>query len=287
MLVRTQPRTPCDPAVTDDGPKPPVHESVEAWAWAYVTSTSLVYKRHPPEVQTRWLGASHGLPVPAQPGRPKELVVVPKVARSGHGTKSFEARTRTLHTFLHHELQAAELMAWALLRFAGAELAFRRGLLRICLDEIRHLGLYASLLESRGVAWGSHPVRDWFWQRVPSCETPLQFVSLMGLGVEAANLEHAARFADEFARNDDDEAAELQRLVEHDEVNHVAFGRLWFETWAGELAFEPWRAQLPKPLSPLLMRALPLNRAARSAAGLNARFLDALAMWTPQNDDTP
>jgi uncharacterized ferritin-like protein (DUF455 family) len=128
-------------------------------------------------------------------------------------------------------------------------------------------------------------VRDWFWQRVPTCETPLQFVSLMGLGVEAANLEHASRFADEFAHHGDHEAAELQRLVERDEVNHVAFGRQWFETWHGALAFAPWRRQLPKPLSPLLMRALPLNRAARSAAGLNATFLDALAAWTPDDDE--
>lgn len=286
-FVRTSPRADRDAAVTGAETRTPEFESVEAWAWAYVTSTSLVYKRHPPEPPAQWLGMAHGLPVPTHPGRPQELVVVPKVARSGYGAKSFEARARTLHTFLHHELQAAELMAWAILRFAGAELAFRRGLLRICQDEIRHLGLYVSLLESRGVTWGSHPVRDWFWQRVPTCETPLQFVSMMGLGVEAANLEHAARFADEFAQNGDLEAAEVQRLVERDEINHVAFGRQWFETWVGELTFAPWRAQLPKPLSPLLMRALPLNRAARSAAGLNASFLDALATWTPQDDTTP
>jgi uncharacterized ferritin-like protein (DUF455 family) len=260
--------------------------SVEAWAFAYITSTDLGYKRCPPPVPATWSVEHHELEIPSRPGRPKELVVVPKVARSGHGTKSDEARARTIHTFLHHELQAAELMAWALLRFADSELAFRRGLLRICQDEIRHLGLYAALLEGRGVTWGAYPVRDWFWQRVPTCETPLQFVSLMGLGVEAANLEHASRFADDFEAHGDVEAAALQRLVERDEVSHVAFGRHWFEVWHGTLAFETWRAQLPKPLSPLLMRGLPLNRGARGAAGLNEAFLDALAAWSP-DDDVP
>jgi uncharacterized ferritin-like protein (DUF455 family) len=258
--------------------------TVEAWAHEYISTTDLEFKRSPPAVPPIWCSKEHRLEVPSAPGRPEQLVVVAKVARSGSGTKSEEARARTIHTFLHHELQAAELMAWAILRFPDTELAFRQGLLRICQDEIRHLGLYAALLERRGVAWGAYPVRDWFWQRVPTCETPLQFVSLMGLGVEAANLEHASRFAEEFAHYGDHEAAELQRLVERDEIKHVAFGCHWFEAWNGPLGFEPWRRQLPKPLSPLLMRALPLNRAARSAAGLNAVFLDALAAWTPDDD---
>lgn len=256
--------------------------TVESWALAYITTTDLEQKRRPPPVPGRW--DNTGLTAPAAPGRPKELTVVAKVPRSGHGAKSEEARARTLHTFLHHELQAAELMAWALLRFPETELAFRQGLLRICMDEIRHLQLYADTLERRGVAWGTYPVRDWFWQRVPTCQTPTQFVSLMGLGVESANLEHASRFAEEFARYGDAEAAELQRLVERDEINHVAFGRQWFERWEGTLDFARWRAQLPAPLSPLLMRSLPLNRTARSQAGQNAPFLDALAAWVAEDD---
>jgi uncharacterized ferritin-like protein (DUF455 family) len=219
--------------------------------------------------------------LPTTPGRPSELVVVSKVRRSRVGAASPEARARLLHTFMHHELQAAELMAWAVLRFPDAELAFRRGLLSICLDEIRHLNLYADLLTRRGVRLGAYPVRDWFWERVPTCATALQFVSLMGLGVEAANLEHSARFAQDFADAGDHEGAAVQHTVERDEVRHVAFGRHWYERWAGDLQFDAWRQQLPAPLSPLLMRALPLNVEARRSAGLNPDFLRDLALWEP------
>lgn len=264
-------------------PSPPRPDSVEAWARAYITTTDLEYKRSPPPPPDQWAAAGHDVDVPNRPGRPLELNVVAK-ARSGYGAQSPEARTRTLHTFLHHELQAAELMAWAILRFPDTEEAFRRGLLRICLDEIRHLNLYARVLESRGVTWGTYPVRDWFWQRVPTCRTPLQFVALMGLGVESANLEHAARFAGEFEKYGDDEAAALQRVVEADEISHVAFGRHWFEQWHGRLEFDAWRAQLPHPLSPLLMRGVPLNRQARTRAGQDARFLRALETWTPDDE---
>lgn len=258
------------------------HATVEAWARAYVDSRDLTTKLAPPEPPARWATADDGwVPAPNAPGRPPELVVVTKVRRSRVATGSWESRARLLHTFMHHELQAAELMAWAILRFPDTEPAFRRGLLAICKDEIRHLKAYADLLTRRSVVLGSYPVRDWFWERVPTCKTPLQFVSLMGLGVEAANLEHAARFASEFAAAGDQEAAALQCQVEADEINHVAFGRFWFERFAGSLEFEAWRRQLPPPLSPLLMRSLPLNFASRGKAGINPEFLRQLAEWTP------
>lgn len=275
----TAKETPSRPAFSQ---APATTDTVEAWALAYIAAASLEHKRRPPAVPDRWASPTERFAVPTKPGRPPELTVVNK-ARGGYGAQSPEARARMLHTFLHHELQAAELMAWAILQFRDAEPEFKHGLLRICLDEIRHLDLYCALLEERAVKWGAYPVRDWFWQRVPTCTTPLQFVSLMGLGVESANLEHAARFADEFERHGDHEAAQLQRVVERDEVNHVAFGRRWFEHWRGELTFVAWQEQLPKPLSPLLMRALPLNRTARERAGLNPAFLDALAAWTPDD----
>ncbi len=276
--AETQQPSPQNPAPDASVATP---STVEDWARTYIECRTLVEKLNPPPVPSSW--AQHPEPpaAPALPGRPPEVVVVAKVRRSRVGTSSSEARARLLHTFMHHELQAAELMAWALLRFPSAEPAFKRGLLAICLDEIRHLNAYAALLTCRGVAPGSYPVRDWFWERVPTCTTALQFVSLMGLGVEAANLEHSSRFAKEFESAGDNDAAELQRKVEADEVNHVAFGRYWYERWAGVLTFDAWKAELPAPLSPLLMRAIPLNLEARSKAGLNPEFLRDLAAWTP------
>src|SRR5690606_31833324 len=101
------------------------------------------------------------------------------------------ARARLLHTFWFHELQAAELMCWALLKFPESEPAFREGLLRIWRDEVRHMGLYQAHIESLGFRLGDFEVRDWFWHRVPTCHNPTMFVALLGMGLEAANLEHA------------------------------------------------------------------------------------------------
>jgi uncharacterized ferritin-like protein (DUF455 family) len=186
-----------------------------------------------------------------------------------------------LHTFWHHELQAAELMCWAVLAFPETPGAFKRGLINICQDEIRHMQLYAAAIESLGCTLGDFPVRDWFWQRVPAARSAASFLAVMGLGFEAGNLDHTQRFAQQFRAFGDEAGACLQELVEREEVPHVAFAAHWFRRFEGELSFAKWCEELPAPLSPMVMRGDPLNRSARAVAGLDVPFLDALEQWQP------
>ena len=81
-------------------------------------------------------------------------------------------------------IQAAELMAWAILAYPDTPLAFRDGLLKIALDEVRHMRLYRAHIERLGYRVGDFAVRDWFWMRVPTCPDPASFVAVMGLGLE-------------------------------------------------------------------------------------------------------
>src|SRR5688572_21931406 len=242
----------------------PEHGTVERWAWDYVHATSLAYKLAPPAVPEAW----EARPIPrriASPGRPPELRVVARAEKT-RGLASKAGRARALHTFLHHELQAAELMAWAALAFADAPHEFRTGLVRIASDEIRHMRLYAEQIERLGHRVGDFMVRDWFWERVPSSE-PATFVAVMGLGVESANLEHTATFATRFREAGDEEGARVQELVGLEEIAHVRFGAKWFAHFRGALEFDAWRAALPPPLTPLLMRGSPIRRDARLRAG--------------------
>ena len=260
----------------------PAPHTLERWAYDYVTSTSLVHKLAPPGLPQT--SAPTGPLRIAVPGRPAELTTSwakYKAPRSAAALRDVKKRAHLLHTFLHHELQAAELMCWALLAFPDTPLAFRRGLLSICLDEVRHMGLYAAQLARLGYAVGDFPVRDWFWQRAPSAASPAAFVALMSLGFEAGNLDHSARYVAMFREAGDDDAADLQALVGREEEQHVAFGAHWFAALDGPLAFERWCRALPAPLSPMVMRGRPLAREARRAAGLDEQFLDELDAWQP------
>lgn len=261
---------------------------VESWAERYVRTTDLALKLAPPAPPKMFRHDAAPLRLEA-PGRPPEL----RPARRGERTPKQEAlensyyRARTLHAFLHHELQAAELMCWAILAFPESEQEFRRGLLGICLDEIRHLGLYAAHIRRLGCEVGDFGIRDWFWKRVPSCRTPVQFVAVMGMGLEAANLEHAPSFAARFRLAGDELGAEIQERIALEELAHVSFATRWFTRWTGDCDFHTWAEQLPPPLSPWVMHGEPLARDARQRAGMPAAFVDALAAYVPEPKGRP
>jgi uncharacterized ferritin-like protein (DUF455 family) len=259
--------------------RPPL-DTVEGWAWNLISTTSLQAKLDPPPVPTRWEDDPPARRV-AEPGRPGELRSIAKAPKT-RGLTTRAGRARVLHTFFHHELQAAELMAWAILAFPEAPTELRAGLLRVVHDEIRHMRLYEGQIERLGHHIGDFAVRDWFWERVPACVGPASFLATMSLGFEGANLEHSSSFAARFRTLGDEEGARVQELVGMEEIAHVRFGALWFSKLTGGLTFDAWRASLPPPLSPMLMRGRPLQREARSRAGFPPEFIDRLDAWRPE-----
>jgi uncharacterized ferritin-like protein (DUF455 family) len=268
----------------DFRPAPPEPaDSWQRWAYDYVLSDQLAHKLAPPPLPSARGPAQAALRI-AHPARPIALRTTwdkYKAPKSAHALQTPQKRAHLLHTFLHHELQAAELMCWALLAFPGAPDAFARGLLGICHDEIRHMQQYRAAIERLGHAVGDFAVRDWFWERAPRAQNPAQFVALMGLGFEAGNLDHTERFEAMFAAAGDPESAALLRSVGEEEVQHVAFAAHWFREFCGDLDFETWLRALPAPLSPMVMRGRPLARARRMRAGLSASFLAQLEAWQP------
>ena len=261
----------------------PPSGTVERWCFDLVTGTALAHKCAPDEPPHAW---EPDPPVRrlAAPGRPRELAVVarsPSAPRPGALARPAE-RARLLHTFVHHELQAAELFAWAVLAFPRTPQAFRAGLLRLCREELAHLGLYLAHMRALGVEFGAHPVRDWFWTRVPLATDAAAFVALQGLGLEGANLDHCPRFAAQFRAAGDEAGARILERVQQDEIGHVAFAARWFAELSGApLTYDAWRAALPPPLTPALLRGRPLAAEARRRAGLDEPFLARLEAEPP------
>jgi uncharacterized ferritin-like protein (DUF455 family) len=255
--------------------------TIEAWARQFVLSTDLATKLAPPPVPKTWEKAPSACRLPS-PGRPWQLGPTARAPKSpGAGAlRSPERRAELMHTFLHHELQAAELMAWALLAFPETPLAFRRGLLGVLEDEVRHMGLYRDYLSSLGFTYGSFPVRDWFWERVPRCPTAAHFTALMGMGFEGGNLDHTQRFAQRLRAAGDARGAELEERIGEEEIPHVRFALAWFRKWTGGDSFSVWTTYLVPPLTPTVMRGAPINRKGRLRSGMSDRFIDDLAAWS-------
>lgn len=255
-------------------------DALHAWARAYLLSDDLAVKFAPPPPPA----ASGSDPVAEaeaslRPGRPPEFRRIERAEKSPKAGALRDPKKRAwlFHTFMHHELQAAELMAWAIVAYPDTPAAFRRGLAGILLDEVRHMGLYREALESLGCAAGEFGVRDWFWQRVPAAKGPAEFCAVMGLGLEAANLDHSRRYARWLREAGDARGADLQDLVGEEEVPHVRFALHWFRRFAGAADFATWRAHLPPPMSPVLLRGLPLDADRRARAGMDPSFIEQLA----------
>jgi uncharacterized ferritin-like protein (DUF455 family) len=260
-------------------PAPP-EGTLQRWCLDYLQSTELEHKLSLALPPTALWTDAPAIRLTA-PGRPPELVVTAraKKAPGPDAIRDPRRRAELLHTFFHHELQAAELLLWAVLAFPETPPRFRRGLVAIAREEILHMRLYRDALVALGSHVGAFPVRDWFWLRLPTATSPAAFVATLGVGLEGGNLDHAARFAERFDRIGDHDNAALQRRIGKDEIRHVRFAAHWLRRFTGELDFNAWLRLLVPPISPALLRGEPIEREARAQAGLPEVFIDALAAF--------
>lgn len=222
----------------------------------------------------------------AGPGRPSSLAIQPasKVkVPSVSGFADPAQRVRILHALANHELQAAELFAWALLAFPDAPAEFRRGLAKILDDEQRHTRMYVARIETHGAAFGDFAVNGYFWGKVPAIRTPLEFIAAMSLTFENANLDHTAENAAAARRAGDEKTARVIEQVATDEVEHVRFGWRWLEEWKepGESSWDAWRRSLAWPLRPAKAKGASFHREGREAAGLDPEFIALLEASEP------
>ncbi len=212
------------------------------------------------------------------PGRPPHLrfaaVAVPDVA----GFRDPTQRPRILHALANHELQAAELFAWALLAFPDAPAEFRRGLLRILDDEQRHTRMYIARLEDAGARFGDFPVNGYFWGKIEAITSPLRFLCAMSLTFENANLDHTLEYAAAARQAGDLRTAAVIDGVHRDEIEHVRFGWTWLQVFKrqDESAWDAFRANLTWPLRPAKARGRAFDREGRAAAGLEEEFIRRL-----------
>lgn len=229
---------------------------------------------HTPAVRHSGPGRPANLPI-----RPARAVKVPSV----EGFADPAQRVRILHALANHELQAAELFAWALLAFPEAPAEFRHGLGKILDDEQRHTRMYAARVEAHGARLGDFPVNGYFWGKVPAIHTPLHFIAAMSLTFENANLDHTVENAEAARRGGDEKTARVIEQIALDEVEHVRFGWRWLQVWKepGESSWDAWRRSLSWPLRPAKAKGVRFHRAGREAAGLEAEFIARLEASEP------
>lgn len=198
-------------------------------------------------------------------------------------------RRTCLARFAHHELQAVEYFAWALLRWPEMPKLLRRGLLSALEDEQRHCRLYLDRLQAQGGDFETGDHSDYFWRQAPaiaaSTAGPRAFLSAMGLTLEQANLDFTLTYRDGFAEAGDSESAAVCQRVHDEEIAHVALAANWLRRLeAQEKEIEPdavddWAAYVqtvPFPMGPARAKGRRFEVGARRRAGLSEEMIEAV-----------
>ena len=254
---------------------------IRDFALQVLSAEDLDVKLAPPLVAVEaWTDEAPGAALRERgPGRPKDLLIRGSVKIPAlDGMADPAQRPRILHGLANHELQAAELFAWALLAFPDAPSPFRRGLVAILVEEQRHTRMYRARLNASGRELGDYPVHGYFWSKIETFQSPLDFICAMSLTFENANLDHTVDYAAAARRAKDVKTAAVIDQVHEDEVEHVRFGWRWLQLLKGEgeSAWQAYERSLTWPLRAARARGpygQSFDRAGREAAGLDAEFI--------------
>ena len=276
------------PGMSQNPAPPPPPESLQAFCLDVLRRGDLETKLRPPT-------GPAGSALRDEPGEP--ILDIDRPARDaplamgpGGGAlpapgslANADARRECLSRFAHHELQAVEYFAWALLRWPDAPLELRRGLVSALGDEQRHCRLYLDRLEALGGHFESGDHSDYFWQQAPAIaasEAGLRaFLSAMGLTLEQANLDFTLTYRDAFRDAGDEESAEICQVVHDDEVAHVALAVRWLRRLSGgedakDADLRDYLETVPFPLGPARAKGRRFDSAPRKRAGLSTALID-------------
>ena len=188
------------------------------------------------------------------------------------------ARSTALARFAHHELQAAELFAAALLRWPELPDSLVRALAHVLEDEQRHARLYLARLEALGARFEElAPHSDYFWKHAHALldGAPAAFFAAMGLTLEQANLDFSAIYGQAFAAAGDTESADVCARVHADEIRHVRLAARALRELgvAGAGDAQRFEACVPFPFSAARAKGRRFDAEARRAAGLDEKFI--------------
>jgi len=207
---------------------------------------------------------------PARPSRPE--LRPPRDMPKRRATGSRENRIALLHALAHIELNAIDLAADMLARFAGPELprAFYDNWAQVAAEEAKHFRLLADRLEALGAAYGDLPAHDGLWEAASgTAHDLLARLAVVPLVLEARGLDVTPKMSADLARAGDGESAAVLHLIYEEEIGHVAIGRRWFDfecARRGLEARDTWRALVRRHFKGSLKP--PFNDAARAAAGM-------------------
>lgn len=210
--------------------------------------------------------------VPDRPARlPNPVLVHPRDVPKRKIGSGVPGRIAMLHALAHIELNAIDLAADMLARFAHAmPRDFAQDWLDVAADEAEHFALLSARLGELGAAYGDLPAHDGLWQAAAkTAHDLLARLAVVPMVLEARGLDVTPAMIQKLDRIGDADSAAILRRIYADEVGHVAAGVRWFEERCAAQGLDAratWR-DLTKRYCDGAVRP-PFNDDARGRAGM-------------------
>jgi uncharacterized ferritin-like protein (DUF455 family) len=183
-----------------------------------------------------------------------------------------------LHRFAGHELLAVEIMAYALLAFPEAPRSFRMGVANTLREEQQHVRLYMKRMEELGITLGDLPLYQHFWAFTKHLTSPIEYVSMMSLTFEMANLDFAPQFGASFKSHGDLASFAIMEQILKDEISHVSFGMTWLKRLKekDKAIFDTYKDSLGPILTPKRSRGPIFNEEARKKCRVPGEWINEI-----------
>jgi len=174
---------------------------------------------------------------PGRPARPR-MVAPRELPARPVGTP--QGRAALLHAIAHIELNAIDLAADAVWRFAGMPDDFGRDWAGVAADEARHFLLIRDELLARGHDYGDFDAHDGLWTMAErTAHDVLHRMALVPRVLEARALDATPPMQARLRAAGDGRAAALLQTIVDEEIGHVAIGDRWFRWLCAQRGLAP------------------------------------------------
>jgi uncharacterized ferritin-like protein (DUF455 family) len=215
------------------------------------------------------------------PGRPARPELFPKLQsiKKPKPLTTVEGRAELLHALAHIELNAIDLAADVVWRFAGMPEDFYRQWAQIAKEEAYHFQLLRDHLRSLGYDYGDFPAHTGLWDMAEKTKHDLLArLALVPRTLEARGLDASPAVKKKLVGAGDQRAGQILDIILRDEIGHVLVGNRWYKYLCDQRGLDPIATYrklaneygAPRPQGPF-------NLEARRAAGFNEDELAILA----------
>jgi uncharacterized ferritin-like protein (DUF455 family) len=208
---------------------------------------------------------------PGIPGRPARPALVPHTALKQRSVQTPQGRAALMHALAHIELNAIDLAADLVWRFAGQPDAFYLDWAGVAREEALHFGLLSDRLAELGHAYGDFPAHNALWEMAEKTRHDLLArIALVPRTLEARGLDASPPIRRKLEAVGDARGTAILDVILRDEIGHVQLGNRWYARLCAQRGLDPIatyealaaRHGAPRPRGPF-------NLEARRAAGFS------------------